>query len=237
MQAISQSFSLLWGALFLESQAYATMRDNKSPFKKGFIILIVLGLALALAGIISVTLEWASSPSLAAIQETVLEKYQQSFWWHFIEAEPQALNLFEQTWEQIWQILGFVFPTPASSLSGLILKPAGLIASWLIFGLFAHLFARMLGGKANLSQTLGATSLAAAPQLLGLLTVLPFVVIAGIGTWTLLCRYMAMRITHELSWQRAMWSVFLPTVLLSFLLFLLAAVIGFGFLTIMAGGF
>ena len=171
MQTLSQSFGLLWDALFLESQAYAVMRDNKSPVKKGLIILIVLGLALALAGIVSTTLEWASSPSVDAVQETMLEMYQQSSWWHYVEAEPESLKIFEQVWEQVFKVMGFIIPTPVSSLSGLVFKPLGLIISWLIFGLLAHLFARMLGGSASLGQTLGATSLAAAPQLLGLLTV------------------------------------------------------------------
>jgi hypothetical protein len=237
MHTLSQSFGLLWNALFLESQAYAAMRDNKSPVKKGLIILIVLGLALALAGIIGTTLEWASSPSLDAIRETVWEKYQQSTWWQFIEAQPEALQSFENTWDQIWQFMGYVIPTPVSSLSGLILKPLGLIIGWLIFGLLAHLFARMLGGSATLSQTLGATSLAAAPQLLGLLTALPFVAIAGIGTWTLLCRYMAIRVTHNLSWARSLWAVILPPIVLGFLLLLLGMLFGVALGSVIARGF
>ena len=237
MQTISQSFGLLWDALFLESQAYAAMRDNKSPIKRGLIILIVLGLALALAGIIGTSLEWASSPSVDDARETLLEMYQQRSWWQYVEAQPESLKIFEQVWEQVWQVMGFMIPTPVSSLSGLIFKPLGLIICWLIFGLLAHLFARMFGGSANLGQTLGATSLAAAPQLLGLLTVLPFVVVAGIGTWTLLCRYMAIRVTHDLPWTRAMWSVLLPLILLGFLALLLGALFAIVMAPIIAGGF
>ena len=237
MQTISQSFSLLWGALFLESRAYAAMRDNESPVKKGLIILIILGLAVAVAGIIGTTLEWASSPSLDTIRDTIYEMYQQSPWWQFIEAEPQALQTFQQTWDQIWQIMGFVIPSPASSLSGLILAPLSLILSWLIFGVVAHLFARILGGTANLGQTLGATSLAAAPQLLVLLTAVPFLVVAGIATWTLLCRYMAIRVTHELSWARAMWSVILPQVALLILVVIFVGLAGIALGPIIAGGF
>ena len=236
MQTISQSFGLLWDALFLETRAYAAMRDNKSPVKKGLIILIILGLALAVAGIIGTTLQWASSPPLDGIREIILENYQQSSWWQFIEAEPQAEAMFTQIWDQIWQIMGFVIPSPASSLSGIILVPLSLILSWLIFGLFAHLFARLLGGSANLGQTLGATSLAAAPQLLALLTVLPFVVVAGIATWTLLCRYMAIRVTHELSWARAMWSVILPVVALLILGGILGGLAGVIVGLLFAGG-
>lgn len=237
MHTITQSFGLLWNALFLESHAYAAMRDNKSPVKKGLIILIVLGLALALAGIIGNTLEWASGPSLDAIQETVWEMYQESPWWHYIEAEPVALESFTQVWDQIWLVMSYVIPTPASSLSGLIFKPLGLIIVWLIFGVLAHLFARMFGGSATLGQTLGATSLAAAPQLLLLLTALPFVVIGGIMTWTFLCRYMAIRVTHGLSWSRAVWTVLLPKILMGFLVFLLAMLIGIVLGPIVAGGF
>jgi hypothetical protein len=237
MQTITQSFGLLWNALFLDDQAYATMRDNKNPVRKGLVILIILGLAIALAGIIGTTLEWASGPSMDAIRETVWELYQQSPWWQFMEVEPEALEMFTQVWDQMWQIMGYVIPTPVSSLSALIFKPLGLIIAWLIFGLLAHLFARMLGGSANLGQTLGATSLAAAPQLLLLLTVLPFVVVAGITTWTLLCRYMAIRVTHDLSWARAMWVVLLPNIVLFVIVFLLALMGGVIAGSLIAGGF
>jgi hypothetical protein len=237
MQTVTQSFGLLWNALFLESQAYATMRDNKSPVKKGLVILIILGLVVALAGIVGTGLEWASSPSLNAIRDTIWDMYQQSPWWQFIEAEPEALNMFTQIWDQIWFILGYVIPSPASSLAGLIAKPFGLIIGWLIFGLLAHLFARMLGGSGTLGQTLGTTSLAAAPQLLLLLTAVPFVVAAGIGTWTLICRYMAVRVTHDLSWARSLWSVMLPQILLTFLIILLATILSVSVATLMAGSF
>lgn len=222
MQTISQSFGLLWNALFLENRAYAAMSQEKSPVRKGLVILIILGLALGVAGFIGATLEWASSPSLNAIKDTVYELNQQAPWWRFMEQDPQALQMFQQIWDQVWRIVGFMVPTPASSLGGLVARPLGLIITWLIFGLVVHLFARMLGGTAALSQTLGATSLAAAPQLLGLLTALPFVVVSGIGVWTLLCRYMAVRVTHDLSWARAMWAVLLTFLVLLFLVFLVA---------------
>ena len=237
MQTISQSFGLLWAALFLESQAYSTMSDSKSPVKKGLIILIILGVALGVAGFIGATLEWASSPNLEAIKDTIYEMYQTAPWMQFIEAEPEAMKMFNQIWEQVWQFVGFLVPSPASSLSGLIIKPLALIINWLIFGVLLHLIARMLGGSARLGQTLGATSLAAAPQLLIILTALPFVVVAGIGTWTLLCRYMAVRVTHELSWARAMWSVLLTFIVLLLIGVILAVAGGVLFGMMMAASF
>ncbi len=236
MQAITQSFGLLWNALFLDDRAYATMRDLENPVRKGLVILIVLGLVLGIAGIIGASLEWASSPSMEALRDTILENMQQGPFWPQIASSPQAEAAFLQIWNQIWDVMNFVIPTPVSSLSGLVFQPLGLIIGWLIFGLLAHLFARMFGGSANLGQTLGATSLAAAPQLLLLLTALPFVVVAGIGTWTLVCRYMAIRVTHGLPWSRAMWAVLLPPIVLGLLLFLLFVILGIALIPLVAGG-
>lgn len=236
MQTITQSFGLLWHALFLDNRAYETLRDDKSPVKRGLVILVILGLALALAGIIGTTLEWATSPSLADLKDTIWELNQQAPWWGEIESEPQAMEMFEQIWDQVWLTMGFVFPTPLSSLSGLISKPLNLIIGWLIFGLLAHLFARALGGTANLDQTLGVLALAAAPQMLLLLTTLPYITIAGITTWTLVCRYMAIRVTHNLSWSRTLWVVLLPKIVLVLLAVILAIIFGMIAGALIAGG-
>jgi hypothetical protein len=95
----------------------------------------------------------------------------------------------------------------------------------------------MLGGSGTMGQTLGTTSLAAAPQLLLLLTALPYVAVAGLGTWTLLCRYIAIRESHGLSWARSIWVVVLPNVVLTILLILLFTGLSIALVPFMAGGF
>lgn len=237
MQTITQSFSLLWNAMFLDSRAYAAMGDDESPVKKGLIILIILGLALGLAGFIGGTLEWASKPSVEAIKDTVYELNRQSPWWQFVEQQPETLEVFNQVWDQVWQIVQSVSPTPTSSLSGFIARPVGLVLSWLIFGLVIHIYARLFGGTAALGQTLGATALASAPQLLGLITAVPFAVVAGIGVWTFLCRYMAVRVVHDLSWARSLWTVVLTFLTFLFLIFILGLIGGFVLGTILAATF
>lgn len=83
-----------------------------------------------------------------------------------------------------------------------------------------------------MTQTLGATALAEAPQLLSLVTVVPFVVVGGvIGTWQMLCRYLALKTVHGLSWQRAVIATILPGILF----FILIVVLGFIFSTLIAG--
>lgn len=240
MQAISRDLRLLWDALFLQRDAYATMRDDNNPFVEGLFILVVLGVVLALVGIVGTTLEWASSPSLDEIRDTVLGFLQQMQWWQFMEQSPESMQMFRTTWDQVWRFVGMAAPSPATSLAGIITKPLGLIIGWLLYGAIAHLLARLLGGKGNVGQTLGTTALAAAPQMLNVVTVLPFTVVAGLGTWTLLCNYMALRTAHDLSWPRAMWAALLPPIILGVivgaLVAVLLAIFGASMAALFAGG-
>lgn len=240
MQAISRSFGMLWDALFLQRDAYARMRDDNNPFVEGLFILVVLGLILAVIGIIGTTLEWASSPALDAIRDVIYGELQKMPWWQFMEQSPQAMAQFQTIWDQVWRAIGAIVPTPARSLAGIITKPLGLIVGWLLYGVVAYALARLFGGRGKFDQTLGATALAAAPQMLNVFTVLPFVAIAGLGTWTLLCNYMALRTVHDLSWPRAMWAALLPPILLGMIFGLifgaLIAIFGAGIAAMMGGG-
>lgn len=240
MQAITKPFGMLWDALFLQRDAYARMRDDNNPFVEGLFVLVVLGVALGLLGVVGATLEWASSPSLADIQDTVLTFLQQMPWWQFMQQDPQAEAAWFQIWNGVWDVVRTTAPSPAGSLLGIVTIPLGLIFGWLVYGLVAYLFARLLGGPGTLNQTLGATALAAAPQLLNALTVLPFVAIFSLGTWTLLCNYMALRTVHGLSWQRSVAAALLPLLALTLLAILLgglaAVVLGPLFATLFAGG-
>ena len=240
MQAITKPFGMLWDALFLQREAYARMRDDDNPFVEGLFVLVVLGVALGLVGIVGTTLEWASSPNIGAIRDAVLANLQTMSWWQFMEQDPAAQAMWFQIWNGIWDALQTTAPSPATSLLGIIAVPLGLIMAWLIYGLLAYLFARLLGGVGTLNQTLGTTALAAAPQLLNVLTVLPFVVMFSLGTWTLLCNYMALRTVHGLSWQRSVAAALLPSVVLVLLAIVIGAivaiVVGSLFATMFAGG-
>jgi hypothetical protein len=237
MQTVSESLTLLWEALFLQPEPYATMRDQKNPAGKGVVILIILGLVLALAAFIGSLLTWASSPDLAAVKDTVFKYLQQMSWWDMMAMNPQAEAIWFQIWDSIWQFIQVMTPSPASGLAGFIFTPLNLIISWIIFGLVAHVMAKIFGGQGGLGQTLGATSLAAAPQLLALFNIFPFVVLAGVSVWTLLARYLAIRVTHDLSWGRAVWVTVLTLVVIYLVLFFLFGVGIFAFSTAMAASF
>lgn len=225
MQAITKPFGLLWDALFLQRDAYARMRDDDNPFVEGLFVLVVLGVTLGLLGIVGATLEWASTPNIGDIRDAVLTNLQTMGWWQFLQQDPQVEATWYQIWNAIWDASAAMAPSPARSLLGIVAVPLGLIIAWLIYGLLAHLFARLLGGLGTLNQTLGATALAAAPQLLNVLTVLPFVVIFSLGTWTLLCNYMALRTVHGLNWQRSVAAALLPSVVLVLLALVIGAIV------------
>lgn len=230
MQAVTRDLRMLWNALFLQHDAYEEMREDNNPFVEGLFILVILGILLALIGIVGATLEWASSPNLDELQAAILSNLQRMQWWDISQqASPEFAQMFQQIWSGIWQAISGVAPTPLGSLAGIITRPLGLIVNWLIFGLLAHAIARLLGGQGTLNQTLGTTALAAAPQMLNVFGVLPFVVVAGIGTWTMLCRYMAIRTTHELSWSRAVWATILPPIIIGLVIAVISLMASFVF--------
>jgi hypothetical protein len=101
----------------------------------------------------------------------------------------------------------------------------------------AYLFARLLGGQGGLGQTLGCTALAVAPQVLNLATFFPYLVVGGVvGTWTLLCRYVALKTCHRLTWNRALGATLLPYVALAVVVASFACLGGVVFGLISGGG-
>jgi hypothetical protein len=229
-------------ALFLRTDAYEEMRGARSPFLTGLIIIVVVGVIIAIAALVGTALEWASSPNLGDVQETVYQGIIQMPWYQeTLRLVPGYDEMFRQWYELGWT-LGRAFgdSSPGSALGGLVLTPLSLVIGWLVYGLLAHLFARLLKGEATLSQTLGCTALAVAPQLLKLTELVPYVAVGGVvGTWVLICRYAALKQAHRFTWGRAFWATVLPFVALWLLALILAAigVLAFGaFASVLLGG-
>jgi hypothetical protein len=241
MQQISRYAGLVAGALFLRTDAYDEMREARSPFLTGLIIIVVVGVIVAIAALVGTALEWASSPNLADIQEIVYEGMIQMPWYQeTLQMVPGYDQMFRQWYDLGWT-LGRTFgdSSPGSALGNLVLTPVGLVIVWLIYGLLAHLFARLLQGEATLSQTLGCTALAVAPQVLRLTELVPYAIVGAVATWTLMCRYMALKQAHHLTWGRAFWATVLPLLTLLALGLILAAigVLAFGMLaSVLLGG-
>jgi len=209
---------LAWEALFLSEEPYVEIREGSNPALRGLGIVVSIALAVALTGLVGTALEWATTPNMHDVQQVVLEGLQQMDWYQELQDDPEFREGFRQWYEQVWRVFPQLFGAPniASAALRIVLLPLRLTLTWFLYGLVAHLFARLLGGRGSLGQMLGCTALAVAPQLLNLTTFLPYVIVGSVvGTWTILCRYIALKACHRLTWGRALAATLSPYVVLA----------------------
>ena len=201
-------------AFFLDETPYAEMREAASPILRGLGIVVVIAVAVALFGLVGTTMEWATTPNQDDIQATVLEGIQNMPWYQQLQHRSGFREEFARGFNMWWRVVPRTFmPNVATSAAMIILLPLGLTIVWFLYGLASYLCARLMGGQGSLGQTLGCTALAVAPQLLNVATFFPYLAVgAVVGTWTLLCRYVALKTCHKLTWGRALAATLLPYV-------------------------
>jgi Yip1 domain len=229
MDGIVGTLKLGWDALLLKEKAYEEMKGSSNPVVRGLIFLLIVGLAIALLNLIGTTLEWATTPNMADMQDTIYRHIVQMPWYDEATAQsPEFAQLFERWYNQGWDLFPLLSGAPSigGAAMGIVSTPLGLFVRWLIYGLLAYLFARALHGTGSLSETLGVLALAGAPQMLNVLGLLPFVTLGSIvSVWSILCAYVGLKVAHRLSWQRAVWATLLPFIL-ALVIVLLAACMG-----------
>lgn len=229
MQTMTGLLRLGVDALFLRDEAYVRMSNSEQPVIKGLTLIIIIGVLIGLVGIVGTTLEWASTPSFAAIKQAVWETMTESKWYQMLQHEaPEALQPMQQYYNLGWRIASVFAPNPAGSVLNVVFTPLGLIIGWVIYSVLAHLFARLLGGTGDLGRTLGCTALAMSPNLIGLVRILPYIQMGSVvGTWVLVCNFLALKAAHGLIGWRAFWAALLPVVTLYLLFALFACCSGF----------
>jgi hypothetical protein len=238
MDSIVGSLRLGWEALLLKDDAYERMRTVADPVVKGLILIVIVGLAVGLLGFVGDVMEWATTPNLARIKDTVFAYLTQMPWWQEAAQNPEFVRIFQWWYDLGWNTAS-VFGTTSvgAAAAGIVLIPLGLIFRWLLYGLVAYLFARWMGGTANLGETLGVLALAVAPQALNVLSVFPFVELGGlVAVWGLLCAYLGIKTAHNLSWYRSLWVTLLPFMLAALLLALGACLGSTIFAVLVRGG-
>jgi len=212
MEASPNLVQMAWGAFLLRPETYAGMRDDARRIQRALVLVVVVGLLAGAAAGLGRLAEWAFSPNLDKIQAIVLQELEKTSWFAELEGSREAMDTFNRQYDLGWGMAKAMVPSPAA-LSNIITLPISFLLSWLVYGVLAHLAARLLGGRGRLGQTLACTALAVTPQLLTVFTVLPFVTAAGVSTWTLACNFAAIRAAHELSGWRALAATLLPLVL------------------------
>jgi hypothetical protein len=233
------AIQLCFGALLLRSEAYEDMRDLPSPFTKGLVLILVVGLAVSVVAIVGETLEWATTPDLVAIKEAMYEGLRETDWYQERAGTEGFAVAVRQQYEWVWRFLPYVLPAPSPVSAGVkvVTTPLWWEVSWLVFGLLGYLSARLLGGQGTLAQTLGCTALAVAPRLLGLAAIFPYVQLGGvISIWALICNYLALKAAQRLSSTRAFWATLLPFIIVVLLVVGLVAGTGIGLELILPEG-
>jgi hypothetical protein len=236
MDSIVGSLRLGWDALLLKEDAYEKMRADASPVVRGLVLIVIVGVAVALFALVGDLLEWASTPDLDQIRDTVFRYIQQMPWWEEAARDREFVRTFEWIWNTNWDIGKMASPSPGGAVANILLTPLGLVIRWLIYGLLAYLFATWLGGTANLTETLGVLSLAVAPQILNALAIFPGVTVGSVvSMWAILCAFVGLKVAHKLPWHRAVWAVLLPYILF-FAVAFLASCLGSAIFAAMAKG-
>jgi hypothetical protein len=211
------SLDLVLRALFLDDWAFDQMRDDDNPFVEGLFLIVIIAFLTALLALVGQLLGWLSMPPLDEIKAVILNLIQQMPWWGAMSANPEALAGFQRTWNLAWQAIPPLFgaPDPRGAVFNILAWPISGVIIWLVYGVLAHLYARLFNGGGTLNQTLGTTALAFTPWMFQGLHVIPFVTLAGfIGVWQLILRYKALRSTHQLGWAQTMWATVLPLITL-----------------------
>jgi len=223
MDNIVGSLRLGWDALLLKEDAYERMNKAANPVVQGLILIVVVGVVVALLAFVGDVLEWASIPDLSQIKDIVLNYIVQMPGWDEVARNPRAMTEFTRWYDFGWDMaIRFARPNVGWAAASIITIPLGLLVRWLVYGLLAYLFARLLGGTGDLSATLGVLALAVAPQALKALAIFPYVDPGAlIAVWGLLCAYLGLKVAHGLSWYRTVWATLLP-----FLLVVAVAVLG-----------
>jgi hypothetical protein len=217
MDAIRSVLHQAIDALLLREDAYLAMNDSPHPVRRGVAIIVTIGVIVAVAGLIGALLLQWTMPDFTAIKDTVWDEMTTMSWMDEIPAEDreEVIDSMQQGYDLGWQIAFAFIPGGAGAFASVLFTPLGMLVSWVVYGVLAFAAARLLGGRAGLGVTYGATALAAAPQLLTVARIVPEVQIAGIGIWALVCNYLALKLTHRLSPGRAFSATIAPYVILA----------------------
>ena len=215
---------LVGKALVLEAEPFLTLAEDDNPWVEGLFLVTCVGVLLGAAHLIGGLLWTASLPPAAAVREALVPSVQQLATQIGIGGDAaQVEATFRQFWG--WGASFVGYQGGFARFFFALLEPIWLVMQWLFLGLTTHFAARWLGGTGTLVQTLGTSALAAAPYVLGVLTVIPFVSVSALllGVWSLLILYRAVEITHDLPWQRAAFAIMAPPLVIIAIGFLLAA--------------
>ncbi len=240
----------LWNGVLFREQAFSGLNERRDAFLQGLLIVLVIGLVVGLPGLIGDVVAGLRPNAIEAEMDKAMSEMDQ----FVQQMQPFLGNMPSGTMDEIiaqikenmrfgfdiarkiegmptrlpkpidrtFQAIGQWASKPFSE-SGFPLGAAAL-GTWLGYGIWVMLFAKLLGGRGTLAGFFGTTALYAVPHTLGFFAFIP--VLGGILSflayfWGLAIYVKGTAVSHHLSIERALLAMLLPA-----LIALLVAIVG-----------
>jgi hypothetical protein len=248
----------LWQAVLLRTAGFERARLDPDAFLKGFVTIVAVALLAGLpATVVSVARNLQPGREPVALDATGLDEARSRLEQaglppvlaEQIVRQSRSSAVLGAELQQRIESLPTVLPAPLPKLliglGGWLSRPfanaplplAGAIpATWLGYGLWVLLAARLLGGRGDMRGFFGATAFFAVPHLLTALSPLPVVglIAAAVAfVWGLVVYVKATAVSQSISGGRAFLAVVLPFLVAAMLVLMLLAVLA-GFATVLA---
>jgi hypothetical protein len=224
---VGEMLQLARGALFLDNQTFVAQREAHDTFRKGVLLIVVITLLAGSLSFVVSTVKGFLPPKWDAQREEVENQISQVFKFLPFEMDTETERMIVGSIEAGLDIgfeiaqLPTLLPRPVKgflqALGGWITAPLLRLGGWMGYAFWVLLVAKLLGGRATLSQMLGCTALYVAPQVLTILQVIPCLgAIVGFVAfiWGLIIYIKATAVANELSLGRALLAAILPAAVL-----------------------
>ena len=229
---MKELLQLGWDALLFRHEAYVRHVSRADALKRGLALLMLVTL---LAGLVSLVVNVVTGLR-PADYEADLENLETSILEFFESVKPfiPMPSDFERGFREgfraarpgmeIGMRIGEL-PTPLpkpigtllSNLGAFLSLPFSRLAGWVGYGIWVLLAAKLLGGRATISQSLAATALYAAPHILDILSPVPCMggVLGLVATlWGIAIYVKALAVANDFHIWRAIIATLLPAVIM-----------------------
>lgn len=215
------------GALFLDPQTFVAQREARDTFRKGVLLIVVITLLAGTLSFIVSTVKGFLPPRWDAQREEVENQISQVL--EFLpfdmdaETERMVVGSIEAGLDIGFEIAQLPTPLPQpvkaflQALGRWITSPLLRLGGWMGYAFWVLLVAKLLGGRATLSQMLGCTALYVAPQILTILQIIPCLgpILGFVAfVWGLVIYVKATAVANELGLGRALLAAILPAAVL-----------------------
>ncbi len=236
----------LWHAALLRTAVFDGLRSRPDAFLQGFIVIVVVALLAGLPAAV-IDLAHGAGGALSVQESAEQENQVRASVDRALEGlnsmgVPAEIQAEIRTWAEVGAAVGAqvgaqaaALPTPLprpigsilQALGGWVSRPladgglplaAAALGTWLGYGVWVMLFAKILGGQGTLHGFFGATALFAVPHTLNVFDRVPYLgTVLGVLAffWGLAIYVKATAVSHELTFERALLAVLLPALLVA----------------------